>query len=248
MSIDFEKILTAILNGEKVSIVGGNPVEAIALIQQAESYWQSALTILNGGQKANIRFTEVVIENALINECIALADNNNSRPVYDELCKLADVVQGVLQHVEKDETCLLQDDYLTWLMANNDNAIWNKWYYYEPTKDLKDWVAKIAELSKWFDESKTNGGDNVARSQPVRSGGNRAQTFASFFSDTTKIDEVQSSILQGDNTEMANYFDTLVRQGIMTDIPSAGALQGIGIDVDKNKWKRMAAYRRNNRR
>lgn len=74
----------------------------------------------------------------------------------------------------------------------------------------------------------------------------RGRSFASFFVNAQDIKEVIANAPTEDETKLANYFDTLVRQGKLTDIPTQSALKSYGILVSDD-WRGKCNTRRYNR-
>lgn len=91
--------------------------------------------------------------------------------------------------------------------------------------------------------------DNLAVANPKRqkSRGNRPAPIVNFFTDASSMDKYIKEIPKdGTESDMADYFDCLVRRKIMNDIPTRGALNQVGINVSDG-WKGLCQTRKKKR-
>lgn len=91
--------------------------------------------------------------------------------------------------------------------------------------------------------------DNLAVANPKRPQpkGKRIAPLASFFNDASNMDEyIKEAPKDGNESDLADYFDCLVRKKILNDIPTRGTLNKEGIIVSDN-WKGLCSYRRHKR-
>lgn len=91
--------------------------------------------------------------------------------------------------------------------------------------------------------------DNLAVANPERpkSKGNRPTPIVNFFTDASSMDKYIKEIPKdGTESDMADYFDYLVRRKIMNDIPTRGALNQVGINVSDG-WKGLCQTRKKKR-
>lgn len=106
-------------------------------------------------------------------------------------------------------------------------------------------VENAMEAHGWLPPQEDSAKLNVVKNSNQ---GNRVKTFISFFKEgaTDRIKEVQENIPKGDLTLMANYFDGLVKTGVLNGIPSAGALKEIDVilnNSEERRWRNLVSYR-----
>lgn len=80
-------------------------------------------------------------------------------------------------------------------------------------------------------------------------GGNRTDYFIDVFLDTDCFDTVVNTVKEKTSvSEIVEYFEELKRKGVISDFPSAGALERQGIELSKDEVKsytNATYYRRN---
>lgn len=82
---------------------------------------------------------------------------------------------------------------------------------------------------------------------PKAKRGNRNNKMHDYFKNHSDMETVLNDIPKTtDNLQLADYFEDFVFKGVMTDIPSAGALKEYGIIV-ADSWKSLVSSRRSKR-